>query len=141
MSKLYTTQLLSLAARLAQFPLDEGLVHRAEARSRTCGSTLMIGVSLTVSGQIERVGMQVSACAIGQSSSALLAISAAERAPHELAATLKQIEAWLADEAPLPQWPGFEALAPAKAHPGRHGALLLPWNAAVSALSTGEVAR
>ena len=66
---------------------------------------------------------------------ALLAQGAIGAEPARIAATATDLSAWLAGEGDLPPWPGLEPLAPALAHPGRHGALLLPWKAAVEALS------
>ncbi len=81
--------------------------------------------------------MQVSACAVGQASAALLAQGVTGSEPGLIRQTASGLSAWLAGEGELPHWPGIEALAPARDHPGRHGALLLPWNAACEALSTG----
>jgi len=36
----------------------------------------------------------------------------------------------------LPDWPGLDAIEAARAFPGRHGAMLLPWQAALAALSS-----
>lgn len=135
MSKLYTPRLLALSAELAAFPLTGPFQHTAETRSRTCGSTLLLGVDTGADGAVERIGMQVSACAIGQSSAAVMAQDAKGRPAGDFTATLASIEQWLAGEAPLPDWPGFDALEPAREHAGRHGALLLPWKAMAQVLS------
>ncbi|ASJ91329.1 Fe-S cluster protein [Porphyrobacter sp. CACIAM 03H1] len=140
-TRLYSPELLSLATALAAFPLADDLPLRAEARSRSCGSVIALGLALDGAGQVERVGMQVSACAIGQASAALLAQGAAGADPEDFHRTLGALEAWLAGEGALPSWPGITALAPAQAHAGRHGALLLPWKAALAALSSGADAR
>jgi NifU-like protein involved in Fe-S cluster formation len=140
-ARLYSPELLSLATGLAAFPLADDLPLRAEARSRSCGSVIALGLALDGAGQVARVGMQVSACAIGQASAALLAQGAAGAVPEDLRSTLGALEAWLAGEGGLPSWPGIAAIGPAQSHPGRHGALLLPWKAAVAALSSGEDAR
>lgn len=79
--------------------------------------------------------MKVSACAIGQASSALLAQGAGGQTPATITAAAEALEQWLSCEGVLPEWPGIQALAPARDHPGRHGALLLPWTAARAALS------
>ncbi len=136
-AKLYSPALLSLATELANVPLDDSLPHRAEARSRSCGSVIMLGLALAGDGRVERIGMKVSACAIGQASAALLARSVVGSDAARIAETHAALEAWLQGAGDLPQWPGLDALAPALAHPGRHGALLLPWTAACSALSSG----
>lgn len=139
--RLYTPQILALATGLAGFPLDDSFPLRAEARSRTCGSAIALGLMLDTDGRIARVGMQVSACAIGQASAAVMARAMTARKPQEVASALAGITRWLAEaDAALPDWPDFALLAPARAHPARHGAMLLPWNAASKALSRGAAA-
>lgn len=135
-SKLYTPAVLGLATGLAAYRLTDDLPLRAEARSRSCGSVVALGLALEEGGVIARIGMQVSACAIGQASAAVLAQAASGTAPDGVRRAAAGIEAWLAGENELPAWPGIAALAPARDHPGRHGALLLPWKAAVAALSS-----
>ena len=134
-AKLYSPALLGLATGLAQYPFDPELPLTAEARSRSCGSVIALGLALDGGGRVVRIGMRVSACAIGQASAALLAQGAIGAEPAQIASTTIDLSAWLAGEGDLPSWPGLEPLAPALAHPGRHGALLLPWKAAVEALS------
>ena len=140
-TRLYSPALLGLATGLAAFPLTGDLPFRAEARSRSCGSVIALGLALGEAGRIARIGMQVSACAIGQASAALLAQGAAGRDPGAVDAAADALELWLAGEGALPDWPGIDALAPAQGHPGRHGALLLPWTAARTALSQGPSTR
>lgn len=139
-ARLYTPAVLALATGLAAYPLADDLPLKAEARSRTCGSEVALGLALAADGTIARIGMQVRACAIGQASAALLAQDAQGRAPEALAATLGALESWLAGEGALPDWPGLDLLAPARAHPARHSALLLPWTAARKALSSSVAA-
>jgi NifU-like protein involved in Fe-S cluster formation len=140
-TKLYSPVLLGLATGLSRFPLTEDLPLRAEARSRSCGSVIALGLALDEAGAVARIGMQVSACAIGQASAALLAEGAGDTDPVTIQHTGEALAAWLAGAGDLPAWPGIEALAPALEHPGRHGALLLPWKAASEALSQGDHAR
>lgn len=139
-SKLYSAELLGLATGLASYPLTDDLPLRAEARSRTCGSTIALGLALDGNGLVSRVGMKVSACAVGQASTSLLARWISGHNPENVCWTAEALERWLAGEADLPLWPGIEVLVPARHHPGRHGALLLPWKAASKALSSGGAA-
>jgi NifU-like protein involved in Fe-S cluster formation len=139
-SKLYSPELLGLATGLAAFPLTDDLPLRADARSRSCGSVIALGLALDDDGLVSGVGMKVSACAIGQASAAIMARSIAGNNPAEVCRTAEALELWLAGGGDLPSWPGIAALVPARDHPGRHGALLLPWKAASKALSTGEAA-
>lgn len=139
--RLYTPQVLALATGLAAFPLDESLPLRAGARSRTCGSDIEVGIDCDPDARIVRIGMRVRACAIGQASAALLAQAASGRSAQDLARVHEGLEAWLAGTGDLPDWPDLALIAPARAHPARHGALLLPWTAASKALSSGAIAR
>jgi NifU-like protein involved in Fe-S cluster formation len=136
-AKLYSPALLGLATELAEFPLQDTLPLRAEARSRSCGSVIALGLALAVDGRVGQIGMTVSACAIGQASAALLARSALGTDPARIVDTTATLTTWLAGEGSLPDWPGLDLLSPALPHPGRHGALLLPWKAACEALSSG----
>lgn len=134
--KLYSPALLGLAVELAHYPLDADLPLRAEARSRSCGSVVAIGLAVAGTGHVARIGMQVSACAIGQASATLLARGAAGADPQAIFTTADGLEAWLAGAGAMPRWPELDLLASALAYPGRHGALLLPWKAAAMALSS-----
>lgn len=131
---LYTPELLALAVSLADVPLGEDLPLRGEAVSRTCGSTLAIGVRCDEAGRIERVGMQVSACAVGQAAAAIFAAGARGASADEIAAAESAISDWLGG-GDTPAWPAIEKIAGARPHPARHGAILLPWRAARAALS------
>lgn len=129
---LYTPEVLALAAALASYPLTDDLPLRGNARSQSCGSMLELGLALG-GGRIMRVGLRSHACAIGQASAAIFAAAAAGRTRAEIAAAEEGVTAWLAG-GPLPAWPGIAAIDAAAAYPGRHGAVLLPWRAALSAL-------
>jgi len=51
------------------------------------------------------------------------------------------LTAWLAGTGDRPEWPGLEAIEPARAFPARHGAIMLAWTAARDALSSATVGR
>jgi len=132
---LYTPQVLALATSLARFPLGDDLPLRGTARSATCGSTIELGLSCNADGTINRLGLRAHACAIGQAAAAIFADAAAglDRAAIEQAEL--EIQSWLGGGQP-PGWPGFEAIAAARAFPARHGAILLAWRAALVALDS-----
>ena len=139
--KLYTAEILGLAVELARYPLDASMAYVSEASSKTCGSTLRIGLACRGSGGIEAVGMQVSACAIGQASAAIFARHVVGHDTASIINALSEIERWLEADGRAPSWAEIEILDPARAYPARHGAILLPWKAAVQALSKPEAAR
>lgn len=132
---LYTPAILAAATGLATYPWDEALPLRGEARSRSCGSSLAMALAVDGEGRIARVGLRPHACAVGQAAANVFAAAAAGRNEEEIAAARSEIAAWLAGDGPLPDWPGFELIEPAQAYPGRHGAIVLAWDAALDALS------
>jgi len=130
--------MLALATQLANVPLEGEFDRAARARSKTCGSEIAIGLELDESGRVTRIGMKVSACAVGQSSAAILANGAKGASASQITGVLNGLNLWLTGEAELPEWPGLDAIAPARTRPGRHGALLMPWQAAAKALSADD---
>jgi len=131
---LYTHEILTLATSLAAWPWDAALPLQASARSKSCGSTLQMGLELDRDGRILRVGIRPQACAIGQAAAAVFAAAAPGRDAATIAATDDAIARWLAGEGEMPDWPGLAAIAPARAYPARHGAIRLAWQAAREAL-------
>lgn len=131
---LYTPEVLGLATGLAAYRLDDTLPMQADARSRSCGSTLTLGLALDADGRVARVGLRSQACAIGQASAAIFAQAAPGRSRDEIVATAHEMERWVAGEGVMPEWPGLSPIAAARDYPGRHGAMLLPWTAALQLL-------
>ncbi len=133
---LYTPQVLALATGLAAFPLHDDLPLQAGARSKSCGSTLTLGLATDKEGRIARVGLKAQACAIGQASAAIFALAAIGREAAGIAELGRALDAWLAGDGPRPDWPGLDLLEPARAYPARHGAIKLAWQAARELLPT-----
>jgi len=133
-AKLYTPELLGLAVELARHPPLTQAAVRGEARSPTCGSTLAMDFELDGEGRISALGLRVHACAVGQGAAAIFARHAIGRSAGEIAATLRGLEDWLTNGGELPNWPDLSLIEAARGYPGRHGAILLPWRAALAAL-------
>jgi NifU-like protein involved in Fe-S cluster formation len=130
---LYDTALLRLAATIPHL----GRLHEpdgsAEKRSPVCGSRVAVDVRLE-DDRVSALGLEVSACALGQASANIMASHAIGRMPEELAEARDALAAWLACERDDPgAWPGLEQLARARPHTGRHGAIRLPFEAAAEA--------
>jgi NifU-like protein involved in Fe-S cluster formation len=133
---LYTTEILRLAASLPEPVQLDRIDGSASERSPTCGSIVTLEVQQDEEGRIERLSMTVQACAFGQASAALVAAAASGKSADDVRTALDQLGAWLGAESDEPpDWPGFAALAPARSRRGRHGAILLPLRALLSAMS------
>lgn len=130
---LYSPELLALAVELAEVPYDDRARAIGHARSRSCGS--VIDLSSSNAERIETVGLRVSACAVGQASAAIFAREAAGMDAAAVETTIEELGEWLEGRAPSAILPRLELLEAARPHRGRHEAILLPWRAALAALS------
>ena len=132
---LYTTEILRLAASL---PEPVGLQHAdgsADERSPTCGSTVRTEVELDELGRVMTLSQTVHACAFGQASAAILQAGAPRRTSADVEQAADDLKDWLAGERDDPgSWPGLRALEPARSRRSRHGAILLPFRALISAM-------
>lgn len=137
---LYTPAVLSLAIALADYPLSPELQLRGSAVSRVCGSRIEFGCLMAPDGTLAQVGARVSACAIGQAAAAVFLQNAVGRNLAQIGMADEAIEAWLKEKGARPDWPGLVEIEPARAYPGRHAAILLPWRAATDALCKAESA-
>lgn len=133
---LYSPEILAAAVGLAAFPFDDALPLHGEARSRSCGSSLRIGLSLDGQGCIARIGCRAQACAVGQAAAQVFASAAPGRSADDIAAARIALAQWLTGEEAAPEWPGIALLNPARGYPARHGAILLAWDAALAALAS-----
>lgn len=131
---LYTSEILGAATALADFAWDDSLPLRGEARSRQCGSTLVLGLALDAEGRISWLGLRPHACAIGQAAAYAFASAAKGRSREEIAAAHAGLADWLAGTGEMPDWPGIVLVEPALGYPARHGAIMLAWDAALAAL-------
>jgi len=138
-SPLYTTEILRLAASLSEPHELEREDGRAELRSPTCGSTISLAVQLDEGRRIERLSMQVHACAFGQASAALVERHSRGRTHDEVSDALLTLSRWLAgDHEGEAMWPGMAALKPAQDRRARHGAILLPFRALLAAIESAR---
>lgn len=138
---LYTPEVLGLATHLATYPWDDSLPLKADARSKSCGSTIALALGLDAEGRIDRIALRSQACAIGQAAAAIFANAAAGRDARDVARADDALAAWLAGEGDPPDWPGLSAIAAARDYPARHGAIRLAWQAARQVLPTDGMPR
>jgi NifU-like protein involved in Fe-S cluster formation len=136
---LYTTEILRLAASLCEPHELEREDGKAELRSPTCGSRISLAVQLDDERRVERISMQVHACAFGQASAALVERHSRGRTHDEVSEAMLDLSRWLAsDHDEATAWPGIAVLAPARPRKGRHGAILLPFRALLAAIEAAR---
>jgi NifU-like protein involved in Fe-S cluster formation len=137
---LYTTEILRLAASLREPHALEREDGRAELRSPTCGSRISLVVQLDAERRVERLSMEVHACAFGQASAVLLERHGIGRSHDEVSEALVRLSRWLAEEEDEPGcWPEIIALEPARPRRARHGAILLPFRTLLAAMDAASV--
>lgn len=137
---LYTVEILRLAASIPHLGRLPGAQGQAEVRSPTCGSKVSVEVKLDGNGRVTDLGQQVQACAFGQASAALMGAHAVGRQAPEIERALAEFAGWLDGLRDDPgDWPGLEALAPARSRRPRHGAMLLPFRGLLAAIQSASM--
>lgn len=131
---LYTRDILRLAASIPHLGRLPGAEAGVEKRAPVCGSHIRVELTLDDEGRVRAIGQEVKACAFGQAAAALMGRHVIGRTPRELAAARDALATWLAGSSNDPgPWPGLDILAPARRLSARHGAILLPFQAAAEA--------
>ncbi|HEY8591604.1 MAG TPA: iron-sulfur cluster assembly scaffold protein [Sphingomicrobium sp.] len=132
---LYTTDVLRLAAALQGVRDLERVDGEGELRSPTCGSRIKLAVQLDSERRVQAISQEVHACAFGQASAALMETKAFGLSHADATNALVLLSRWLGQEHDdVSDWPGLEALAPARDRQARHGAILLPWRTLIAAM-------
>lgn len=132
--ELYSRDILRLAAGL---PHGDSLANpdgSASLRAPLCGSEMRAEIALSGDGAIAAIAFVARACALGQASAALLRTLAPGRSIDEIAGVRAALAAALAGEGDFAAvWPEYGVFASARAHPARHAAILLPFDALIAA--------
>ncbi|WP_026942341.1 iron-sulfur cluster assembly scaffold protein [Hellea balneolensis] len=131
---LYNTEILTLSASLKNERLDmpDGT---ARVVSKLCGSWLEIDVNIT-DNVVSDIALRVQACALGQSSAAILQQAIIGASLEEVIEARDILHGMLKKDGPHPKG-RFEKLAlleGVKAYPARHTSTLLAFDAATAAI-------
>lgn len=133
---LYTRDILRLAVSIPHQQRLESPDGSAELRSRTCGSVVAADVMISEDGVLVNIGWSISACALGQASAAILGAEAIGRTATDIVVARTGLQAFFDGKAASPgEWQNMDKLIAAKDHKGRHGAILLPYDALIAALA------
>jgi NifU-like protein involved in Fe-S cluster formation len=139
---LYNTRILRLAASIPH----EGRLAAPQASvlrvSPICGSKVTVDLDLDTAGRVARFAQEVRACALGQASAAVLGGAVMGKTADELAAARDRLAAFLKGAEDTPgDWPDIDVLTPAQPHKGRHGSILLAFQAAADAAAEAAARR
>lgn len=141
LSDLYSQRILEIAANQ---PIPGRLAHPdATARkvSRVCGSSIEVDISLS-GDRISAYGHKISACALGQTSAAIVATNIVGTPVAEFRALHETMTAMLkaGGAPPSGRWSDLAYLEPVRDYAPRHASTLLVFDAVVDALDQIEAA-
>jgi len=134
-SELYSEKILEIAGNPLPTPRLEHPSASARKVARVCGSTIEVDVSVE-DGVITGYGAMVRACALGQTSAAIVAAHIVGTGAGEMRALRGTMLAMLKSggEPPSGKWADLGLLAPVRDYPARHGSTLLVFDAVAEAL-------
>ena len=134
--KLYSGQILALAADIPHLDRLDNPDATVKKRSPLCGSTVTVDVKMD-DGHVKSFGQEVKACALGQAAASVVGANVIGRTPSEIETARDELKAMLKQDGPVPSAPFDElkVLLPAKDYKNRHASILLTLDALVDATS------
>lgn len=136
---LYTRDILRLAVSI---PHEERLANpdgSAECRSKSCGSRVAADVVVSDEGKIADLGIEISACALGQASASIMSREAVGKTKDQIEQARAQLEQFLSGHSEtIGEWDQMNLLESVREHKGRHAAVLLPYDAILAALTDAQ---
>ena len=133
--KLYSGQILALAADIPHSERLDSPQATIKRRSPLCGSTVTVDLNM-VGDRIAEFGQDVKACALGQAAASVVGGAIIGRTEDEVRKAQSQLKAMLKSDGPAPDAPfdGLKVLLPAKDFRNRHASIMLALDATVEAL-------
>lgn len=139
LSDLYSERILDLAGNAPVRPRLSQPSASARKVSRICGSVIEVDVDVR-EGRIVGFGQDVSACALGQTSAAIVAREIDGTTVSEFLDVRRAMQAMLKANGPPPggRWADLRYLEPVRDYPARHASTLLVFEAVAAALEKVE---
>lgn len=137
--KLYSGQILALAADIPRTERLDDPDGTAKRRSPLCGSTVSVDIRLD-DGRISDFGQDVKACALGQASASVVGGAIIGRTREEVEIARDQLKAMLKSGGPVPDAPfdGLNVLEPARDFKNRHASIMLALEATLEAFDAAR---
>ncbi|WP_299424756.1 iron-sulfur cluster assembly scaffold protein [uncultured Shimia sp.] len=139
--KLYSGQILQLAATIPHTDRLEAPDATVKKRSPLCGSTVTVDLKLE-DGRIAWFGQDVKACALGQAAASVVGANVLGQNREGIEAAREALKAMLKEDGPTPSAPfdGLEVLRPARDYKNRHASIMLALDATAEAFDAAEQA-
>jgi NifU-like protein involved in Fe-S cluster formation len=139
--KLYSGQILQLAASIPHTDRLADPDATVKKRSPLCGSTVTVDLSIA-DDVISAFGQDVKACALGQAAASVVGANVIGRSRAEVEAARDALKEMLKQDGPTPPAPfeGLEVLRPARDYKNRHASILLALEATAEAFEAAEQA-
>ena len=139
--KLYSGQILELAANIPLTERLEAPQASVKKRSPLCGSTVTVDLNVK-DGRVAEYGQDVKACALGQAAASVVGANIIGRTRAEVETARDQLRAMLKSGGPAPDAPfdGLKVLLPAREFKNRHASIMLTLDAAAEAMAEAEKA-
>lgn len=133
--KLYSSQILALAADIPHLDRLENPHASVKKRSPLCGSTVTVDIDVN-NGTVSAFGQDVKACALGQAAASVVGSAIIGRTASEIETARDQLKTMLKDNGPIPEahFAGLEVLIPARDYKNRHASIMLALDASVEAV-------
>ena len=140
---IYNRRILELAADIPRLGRLAAPEASATAHSKLCGSTVTVDLATDGAGTVIDFAHDVTACALGQASSSLMARHVVGATADALRAVRTTVRAMLKENGPVPTgpWADLAVLEPVRDFRARHASTLLTFDAVVDALDQIEARR
>jgi len=135
----YNAKILELAGNIPRIGRLDQPDASARAHSRLCGSTVTVDIKME-DGRVSDYAHEVKACALGQSSSSIMAQTVIGSSPEELRSVRQTMWNMLKDNGPPPngRWADLRFLEPVRDYKARHASTMLTFDAVVDAVDQIE---
>ena len=136
---IYNKDVLRLAADITCIGTLDNSDASASLRSPLCGSSMNVTINIR-NGRIIAYNQEIKACALGQASASVMAKAVIGKSKSDIQSIRDEIQEMLVKGTLITEgeWSALIALAPAKEVKSRHGAILLPFDAVIKALTESD---
>jgi NifU-like protein involved in Fe-S cluster formation len=136
----YNAKILGLAGNIGRLGRLDRPDATARAHSKLCGSTVIVDLKME-DGIVTDFAHEVKACALGQASSAIMALHVVGATADELRAVRETMLGMLKQGGPPPEgrFEELKYLEPVRDYKARHASTMLTFDAVVDAI--GQIER